>query len=85
MVLRLTLQVTLAELYNGVSKEIEVKRSKICTNCEGLGAPESMFDCILCDCYAGSSYSYIQMLSEKLASSAMVAEESLLTTASFNP
>lgn len=38
---RVNLEVTLAELYNGVSKEIEVKRSKICTNCEGLGAPEN--------------------------------------------
>jgi DnaJ-class molecular chaperone len=38
---RVNLEVTLAELYQGVTKDIEIERTRICEKCEGLGAPET--------------------------------------------
>jgi len=48
---KVNLEVTLAELYNGVSKEFEIERTKICEKCDGLGAAEGSerMTCEQCD------------------------------------
>jgi len=49
--IKINVEITLAELYAGIAKEIEFERTIVCKKCDGIGAKEGVErkDCSICE------------------------------------
>jgi len=49
--IKVSVEITLAELYSGVKKEVEIEKTAICKKCDGVGAKEGAdkISCPYCD------------------------------------